>query len=107
LSKSTPSWYGGLLVRAINEAPKPVQEIALDFFTPDIEFLASIAETVKPKMKPLAAKLWAYTVVSQIIFFVSAKRMILMANNKKVYSNDFIEEVADHIIKASKAALKA
>ncbi len=98
LSKSTPSWYGGLLVRAVNEAPKPIQEIALEFFTPDMEFLTSIARAVKPKIKPFAAKLWSYTVVSQIIFFVSAKKMILMANNKKVYSNDFIEEDADHII---------
>jgi AcrR family transcriptional regulator len=107
LSRSTPSWYGGLMVRALNESPKPVQEIALEFFTPDIEFLEKLAKAAKPKLKTFAAKLWAYSVVSQIIFYISARRMILLANNRKQYSNDFIADVSDHIIKVSLAGLKA
>jgi AcrR family transcriptional regulator len=106
-SKSTPTWYGGLIVRAFHEAPKPVQELALEFFSPEVVYLESLAKAAKPKIKPFAAKMWAYSVISQIIFYVFARRMILIANNRKSYSPDFIKEVTEHIIKVCKAGLKA
>ncbi|MEW6712328.1 MAG: TetR/AcrR family transcriptional regulator, partial [Candidatus Riflebacteria bacterium] len=107
LSGSNPPWYGCLIVRALQEAPKNVQEMALEFFKPEVEFLEEMAKAVKGKIKPLAAKMWAYTVISQVIFYVFARKMILLAVGKKSYTPDFIEEVVQHIVVSCKVALKA
>lgn len=106
LSGANPPWYGSLIVRALQEAPKNVQEMALEFFRPEVEFLENMAKAVKAKIKPIEAKMWAYTVISQIIFYVFARRMILLAIGKKSYSADFIDEVANHIVHSGKVALK-
>jgi AcrR family transcriptional regulator len=107
LSRSTPTWYGGLIVRAVQESSKEVLELALEYFTPDIEYLERLAKAGKPKIKPTAAKLWAYTVTSQIIYYVFSRKTILMVQKRKTYSKDFIDEVSDHIIKVCKLAIKA
>lgn len=107
LSKSSPTWYGGLIVRAFNESPKQVQEITLKFFSPYVTHLESIAKAGKPKITPPTSKLWAHSVISQIIFYVYGRKMILAAMNRKSYPNDFIDEIAEQLLKTSKAALKA
>ncbi|GAB4283807.1 MAG: hypothetical protein Kow0029_30090 [Candidatus Rifleibacteriota bacterium] len=106
LSKSKPTWYGGLLVRAFHEASKPGKEIAIEFFYPDIELLEKMAKAAKPKITPFAAKLWAYSVIAQIIFYIYGRRMILATNNRKVYSTEFINDIAENIFKISLAGLK-
>ena len=80
--------------------------MALGFFRPEVEFLEDMAKAVKAKITPMAAKMWAYTVISQIIFYVFARRMILLAIGKKSYSAEFINEVSQHIVHSAKVALK-
>ncbi len=106
LSGLYPSWYGSLIVRSLQEAPKNIQEMALEFFRPEVSYLEGMAAAVKPRISAMAAKMWAYTVVSQIIFYVSARKMILLAIGKKGYSPEFINDVVQHIVQTSKLALK-
>lgn len=106
LSRANPSWYGSLIVRLLQEASQNIQEMALGFFRPEVEFLENMAKAVNSKISPITAKMWAYSVISQIIFYVFARRMILLDIGKKRYSAEFINELSQHIVHSAKVALK-
>lgn len=101
LSTTTPAWYGPLIVRAVLETPAAVQEIGLQFFLPDFEYLENFGKKINPAMSTEKAKLWAYSVIGQVFFYVFGRKMILLANSKSFFDANKIDKIADHVCEIS------
>lgn len=97
LSNRAPIWYGKLIVRAGFEMSFSEDQSGIEFFKPDFDYLENLAIRIKTGLKPAKARLWAYSVVGQIFFYVFGRDMILIANDKAAFDAKTIKEVAEHI----------
>lgn len=102
-SDQTPTWYGRLIARAVFEVPSSVQEMGLEFFSPDFDYLENLARSFHPQLSQERAKLWAYSVVGQIFFYVFGRNMIVMANQPVFFAPEKIELIAEHVCAVSLA----
>jgi hypothetical protein len=107
LSPETPAWYGGLIVRAVFEVPSSVQQMGIQFFSPDFECLEQLMRQIKPDLDGFQIKLWTYSIVGQIFFYVFGRNMILMANGPDFLAADRPRIIARHIYELSVKALES
>jgi AcrR family transcriptional regulator len=105
LSDRAPTWYGRLIVRAGFEMSFTEAQNGLEFYKPDFDYLEKLAIRLKPDLKADRARLWAYSVVGQIFFYVFGRDMILLAGNKTSFDAATIKKVARHIVEMSSAWL--
>lgn len=101
LSSQTPLWYGKLIIRAGFEIPSADRQTGIAFYKPDFDYLESLSRKIKPDLDAAKAKLWAYSVVGQIFFYVFGRDMILMANQKTAFEAKTIKSIASHISELS------
>ncbi len=101
LSSKTPSWYGRLIIRAVFAEPSSVEEMGVEFISPDFLMLENLAIELNPQLSLAQAKLWAYSVVGQIFFYILGKSVIQMANPPGFFSEQNVELIAKHICNVS------
>ncbi len=97
LSNEAPIWYGKLIVRAGFELPFADSQSGLEFYKPDFDYLENLALRIRPDLKSNQARLWAYSVVGQIFFYVFGRDMILLANDQNAFAAKNIVKIAGHI----------
>lgn len=97
LSNKAPAWYGKLIVRAGFEMPFSEDQSGLEFFKPDFDYLENLAMHIRKDLGAAQARLWAYSVVGQIFFYVFGRDMILLANKQTTFDAKAIKKIAKHI----------
>lgn len=101
LGSKSKIWYGRLIVRAGFEMPFSEGQSGIEFYKPDFDYLESIAKRFNPDISGNQARLWAYSVVGQIFFYVFGRDMILLANNLGNFDAQMVREIAKHITRVS------
>ncbi len=101
LGSKTKLWYGRLIVRAGFEMPFSAEQVGIEFYQPDFDYLESIARRFKPDINGNKARLWAYSVVGQIFFYVFGRDKILVANKRGSFDVSMVKEISEHITAVS------
>lgn len=100
-----PRWYGRVVMRSLLDPTAPLHEVVRDILKPDHEALKEIALRANPAMTDEDARLWALTVVGQVLFYEFARAPLLMILGMEDYAPAFMDNVRTHIARMIVAGL--
>jgi AcrR family transcriptional regulator len=100
-----PRWYGRVVMRSLLDPTTPLQEVVRDILKPDHEALKEIALRANPAMTEEDARLWALSVVGQVLFYEFARAPLLMILGEEDYAPPFMDQARTHIARMIVAGL--
>ncbi len=100
-----PRWYGRVVMRSLLDPTAPLHEVVRDILKPDHEALKEIALRADAAMSEEEARLWALTVVGQVLFFEFARAPLLVILGMDDYPPEFMDKAREHIARMIVAGL--
>ena len=100
-----PWWHVPLLVRSCLEPSPGLQEVLTEHFEPDFEALKGLFRLAAPEIPEDQIESFAISFEAEIVFYMFAKKLILMHWNMNDYDPAFLEAAAAHVGRVITAAL--
>lgn len=104
-SPARPQWYGRLMIRSMLDPTPSLETVVKQLMFPEHEALVQVFQRINPSLTADAARLWAFSLIGQIGFYVFAESVILMVLNVHRYAQDFLESAANHVSRMIIAAM--
>lgn len=104
-SPTRPQWYGRLVIRSMQDPTPSLETVVKQLMFPEHEALVKVFQRVNPALSDDAARLWAFSLIGQIGFYVFGESVILMVLNTRRYEPDFLEKAAAHVARTLIAAM--
>ncbi len=104
-SPSRPQWYGRLVIRSMLDPTPSLETVVKQLMFPEHEALVQVFQRINPALTADAARLWAFSLIGQIGFYVFGESVILMVLNTRRYTADFMDAAAEHVSRMMIAAM--
>jgi len=104
-SPAHPRWHGRLILRSLLDPTPSFQVVLRQIFEPDHEALKAIFLRSSPDMSDKEAQFWAFSLTAQVAFYEFCREPILIHLGRERYDQEFLEAAAEHVARATIAAL--
>jgi AcrR family transcriptional regulator len=92
-----PGWHSRLLIRSLVEPEEAVRVILEEKFRREYDALRGFLARLRPGMSEEARRLWCFSLLGEITFYVFARDLVLGLLGRETYDRAFIEEAAAHV----------
>lgn len=98
LSDKYPMWYSRLLLRSLIEPPPKYENVIFQTFIPELDALVEVLSKCSPGNNLEECKLWAFSILGEVSFYVFAEPGIKIAMSiKEKYPQEFLLQLQKHI----------
>lgn len=98
LSDKYPMWYSRLLLRSLIEPPSKFENVLFQTFIPEWNALVEVLSKCSPKNTIEKCKLWAFSILGEISFYVFAEPGVKLALDiKEKYTQEFLLQLQQHV----------
>jgi len=98
LSDKYPAWYSRFLLRSLIEPPPKYDKVIFHTFIPELNALVEVLMKCNPANTLAKCRLWAFSIIGEISFYVFAEPGIKLALNiAEKYSTKFLTQLQEHI----------
>ncbi len=101
LSSKNPVWYIKLLLKTLITKSPVLKKVVYEIFLPEHQTLINIIKLSSSELTDHQVKLWANSIIGQIMFYDFSREILLMLMNVKEFSEEYINTVTDHIASIS------
>jgi len=97
LSPEEALWPSRIAIRCLLD-PRPAFESIIDeFLEPEHKALRDTIRALNPRWSETKARLWAFSVIGEIAFYIFARVPLLRVMSRDAYDKAFLEELSRHI----------
>lgn len=105
LSPNQPAWFGRFMVQSMGSRTQSLETVIRENMFPDHEAMSEIFRRCKPGLPKDEGRLWAFSFISLVSFYVFSEVPILLVLGQKNYEMPFLDEVSAHVTKVLVRAL--
>jgi len=105
LSPDQPAWVGRFMMQSMTNRTQSLETVIRENMFPDHAAVSEIFQRCKPGLSKDEGRLWAFSFISQVSFFVFFDVPILLILGQKDYGAPFLGEVSAHVTKVLVRAL--
>ncbi len=97
LSPNQPAWFGRFMVQSMSNQTKSLETVLRENMFPEHEAVSEIFCRCKADMTKEEGRLWAFSFVSLVSFYVFAEVPILLIMDREAYGSTFLAELEAHV----------